>query len=395
MTDSDTNGPESTPSPAAKPPAKKAAKAKTKKTVSKAAAPAEPATVIPAEPKTEAKRGGGVLSVLAILISLAALAGSGFTWYQNQVVRVEQNSKLQVGISDIGSQVARIGDAVTRIQQDQASVVTQSNLRERTNALESKLDEQIQAVSERQTGLDESMATLTSDMQRGANQYVVDEVSHLLRIANNNVVFGSDTESAINALVLADGLLKSLTDPRYSLVRTRINEEITALRNVALPDLESLSGTLRTIAASVPALPLANEPEQQQTTVYQAPVESSTGWRAALQEFWGDIVSQINIQRVDRPPKPLLAPEQRYFLNQNLQLMLAKAEIALLQGQTEVFKTGVTDSVTWLQEYFDLNDPTVSSVVEQLNQIAAQSVSAEMPVITGSFEQLQNIQDGQ
>ncbi|MEM7359475.1 MAG: uroporphyrinogen-III C-methyltransferase [Pseudomonadota bacterium] len=395
MTDSETNAPDSTPESEASTPAKKPVKKTAKKAVKRetvaAPAPAAAAPIVPAE----RKKGGGVLGILAILIALAALAGSAYTWYENQVTRVAQNSKLQAGVSDIGSQVARIGDMVARLQKDQSNVVTQASLRERATAIETAVAEQIRAVQDRQQELDESIETLTSDMQRGSNQYVVDEVSHLLRIANNNVVFGSDTESAINALVLADGLLKSLTDPRYSVVRTKINEEISALRNVALPDLESLSGTLRTIAKSVPNLPLANEPEQQQTTFNQAPAESAAGWRGALKEFWGDIVNQINIQRVDQPPKPLLAPEQRYFLNQNLQLMLAKAELALLQGQGQVFESGITDATTWLQEYFDLNDPTVSSVLDQLNEAANQSLNADLPVVTGSFELLQNIQGGQ
>ena len=73
-------------------------------------------------PTVVQKGSGKGLSVLAILLSMAALAGTGFTWYQNQVVSVAQESKLSIGVSEIGGQVSRLGDSISRIQQDLANV---------------------------------------------------------------------------------------------------------------------------------------------------------------------------------------------------------------------------------------------------------------------------------
>ena len=188
----------------------------------------------------------------------------------------------------------------------------------------------VKTLQDSQAEIGKSINKINTDMQKGVNQYQLDEVSQLLRLANNSVLFGTDTDSAINALSLADNLLKSLSDPRYVAVRTRISQEISLLRNVEQVDLESVSGTLHSIAQSIPSLPLANEPEEQKVDSTQTAVADSLTWRTELRKLWQDILSSIQVQRVDQPPKPLLVPQQRYFLNQNLQLLLAKAELALL-----------------------------------------------------------------
>jgi len=342
-----------------------------------------------------ANKGGKGLAIFALLISLGALAGSGFTWYQNQIVRVESESKLAVGVSEIGSQVARLGDSISRIKQDQSNVVTQAQLGNTTLKLETALGEEMKSLANEQIEISESIEKINSDLQTGVNQYVVDEVSQLLRLANNNVLFSSNIKSAIDALSLADNQLKSLSDPRYSIVRSKINEEITALRSVKQADVESLSASLHTIANSVSSLPLANEPESYEPDVAPASVETEVSWRTELKKLWQDILGSVQIQRVDQPPKPLLAPEQRYFLDQNLKLTLAKAELALLQGKTKVFETGVTDAITWLNEYFDITDQRVTSILGQLNEIAAEPIDTAMPDITASYQLLQNIQGGQ
>lgn len=342
-------------------------------------------------------------SVFAVLLSMVALLGSGFTWYQNQVTRVERDSRLAVDIGEIGAKVARLGDVVVRAQQDHANALTQADLSAQVQQLKSELDKeldkeldnQIQSLTATQQTLSDSIANIKVSLRKGVNQYVVDEVLQLLRLANNNVFYASDVRAAINALSLADTQLKSLGDPRYTIVRAKINQEIGDLNNVQLLDIEGLSARLRIISNKVPDLPLANEPEQQPTTVSQVPGETELTWRTELKKAWQDILGFVRIHRIDKPPKPLLVPEQRYFLDQNLQLILMKAEIALLQGRASVFKTSLEDAVNWINDYFDLHDARVNSVVEQLRELAAQPVDVPMPLLTGSYELLQNVGVGE
>jgi uroporphyrin-3 C-methyltransferase len=341
------------------------------------------------------KARGGALSVFAILVSLIALGGSAYTWYQNQVVQVKQESQLSVRVIEIGGQVSRLGDSVARLQSDQSDVITQAQLNSASLQLERKLLNQLGMLADQQTTLGEAVSRINRDQQKGVNQYVVDESAQLLKLANNSVLFSTDVNSAINALSLADAQLKSLADPRYSTVRTQILREVNALSNVQLPDLEALSTRLQGLVQLVPSLPLENEPEAQATGVKPVLDEQAITWKTELRKVWQDTLSAVQIQRVDQPPKPLLAPKQRYFLDQNLILAIEKAELAMIQGRPVLFKMTIENATTWLTEYFDLSDSRVKSVIQELDVLAAQPFNSAMPDISGSYQLLQSLKGGQ
>ena len=356
-------------------------------------APPDLGTFVAQKSSDKSSDSGKGMAVAAILLSMVALLGTGFTWYQNQVLGVQHESKLALGVSEIGSQVSRLGDSIARIQRDQVKVVTQADLTTRVIELQSAIGSDISAMQNSQSALNDSIAKINADLNTGVNQYVVDEVSQLLRMANHNAMFTGNIDSATNALTLADNQLKALSDPRYAAVRVIINSEIAELRNVQLADIESISANLHSIAGLIENLPLANEPPAQ--AMEAPPPELETSWRTELAKVWHDILNSISIQRVDEPPKPLLVPQQRYFLTQNLQLRLAAAELALLQSKELVFKRNIKDAIKWLGDYFDMANPAVVSVLEQLNEIVEQPINAKLPSITGSYEALQNIKGGQ
>ena len=340
------------------------------------------------------KSSGKGLALFAIILSLLALAGSAFTWYQNQVLTVQNESKLSLGVSEIGGQVSRLGDSISRIQLDQANVVTQANLDTSVLKIQGQLDKKIGKLERQQVAQGDSLNKINTDLQKGVNQYMVDEVSQLLRLANNSVLFGDDIQSAINALQLADEQLKSLTDPRYAKVRSQINAELVDLRSVKQADIPAVSSALDSLQKSIPSLPLANEPEAKLAPVAAAPVAAEITWRTELKKLWKDMLSSVQIQRVDKPAKPLLAPEQRYFLDKNIQLSLASANLALMQGNHQIYIQNLTTAAQWLSDYYDLTDSRVSVTNAQLNSLMGQAVSTSMPDITGSYQALQSINGG-
>ena len=88
-------------------------------------------------------------------------------------------------------------------------------------------------------------------------------------------------------------------------------------------------------------------------------------------------------------------PEQRYFLNQNIQLQLAKAELGLVQNRTSVYSQSLEEATNWLGEYFDTRDQQVVDVIQQINDLKAVSLGQELPNISGSYSELQSIRGGQ
>lgn len=343
------------------------------------------------------KAGGKGLGVFAILLSLLALGGSGYTWYENNFKRFQQDSKLAVGVAEIGGQVTRIGDSVNRLQTQQANVVTQEQLTTKILQANSAVDLQLRDIKAEQKTLLSAVDKINTDLQTGVNSYVIDEVSQLLKLANNSALFAGDANSAIKALRLADVQLKEMADPRFSLVRRKINDEIGVLNNIKQIDIESLTAQLQALANRVPSLKLENERPALETIVLEtqaseAEKQTVTG---ALKEFWADLVNVAAVQRIDQAPKPLLTPDQRYFLNQNLQLQLAKAELGVLQKRPAVYTQSLDAALQWLNDYFDPSDGDVKQVIAEINQLKSQPINVELPSVSGSYDVLQTIKGGQ
>ena len=348
--------------------------------------------------ETVQKKSGSGLSVVAILLSLIAIGVTGYTWYQIQVLSANENTELAVGVKDIAGNVDRISDSVSRLQTSQSDVVTKAQLGNRLLEAQVNVDKQLGLLKRDQKDLSESVLKISSDLQKGSNEYVIDEVSQLLKLANNNVIFSNNIDASIKAFTLADTQLKELASPRFSAVRRKINQEIQLLRSIEQIDIESTLAKLSAISASISSLKLENEPPVIEEPASDKPLaddKQELTWRTELNKMWSDIINSVSIQRIDQPPKPLLAPNQRYFLNQNFQLTLNKAELALLQGRQAVYVESVSEANSWLTDYFDLDNKRVKSTIEQLNKLKSIEFTRDIPPVAGSYDLLQSIKGGQ
>ena len=205
------------------------------------------------------QKSGKGLSVFAILMSLIALAGTGFSLYNGQVLAPQKEGRLAVGVAEIGGQVDRLGDSIQRLQVAQDGVVSRDVLDAKLSEAANNTDVKVRDIQQSQKEVSNLVSKLNDDLSKGTNDYTVSEVSQLLKLANHSVNFSKDASAAINALALADAQLKELADPRYATVRQAINEEIGSLEAVTTVDVESITGRLRALEKAIPSLPLEND----------------------------------------------------------------------------------------------------------------------------------------
>ena len=346
--------------------------------------------------KVVEKKGGTGLSVFAILLSLAAIGGSGFNWYKANIQGKLDEASLAVDVANIGGQISRIGDTVSSIKVQQNNVVSQEQLRTRLLEANNTVDSRFRDLKQSQQTVSESLAKLNADLSRDADQFVVGEVSQLLKLANNTVLFSGNIESAIRALKLADSQLKELADPRYSVVRKKINEEIALLDSLDQVDIESVSVKLKTLSDRIPSLKLENDtPTLGAADIALDVEEQATGMKATAKKVVNDLIGLVKIQKIDKAPKALLAPEQRYFLDQNIQLQLAKADFALVQNRATIFADSLTAATQMLNDYFDTRTTAVQEVQAGINELQAIKMGQDLPSVSGSYTVLQSIKGGQ
>ena len=357
------------------------------------------------QPVVVQQKASSGLSVFAILLSLLALAGAGFSLYDNQVRGSKDEASLAVGVADIGGHVNRLGDSIERLQVAQDNVVSKEVLDAKISDVANKTDikvreieqsqrQAISRVEQSQQQVSGLVSKLNEDLSKGTSDYTVAEVSQLLKLANHSVNFSKDPNAAINALKLADAQLKELADPRYATTRQAINEEIGSLEAVTTIDVESITGRLRALEKVVPSLPLENDtPTLGDIEVAQAE-EGDTSIKAEVKNIWADLVALLKPQRVDEAPKPLLAPEQRFFLDQNIQLQFAKAQLSVLQNRGTEYQASLESAETLLRDYYDLRSDEVTSFLNNVSELKSTQLVNELPNVSKSFDLLQKARGG-
>ena len=349
------------------------------------------------EPKAS---GGKGIAVIALLASLIALAGSGFTVYNSHFKAQGDTNKLLTGVNSIGGDVKVLAERVTQLQRDQQKIeqssVSEEQLQTRLLEASNQSDLALRDIKQVQTTLQDAFTKVSERTERSADKFALEEVSQLLKLANNSAVFSNDKKAAITALRLADSQLKQLSDPRYAAVRRTINQEIGSLEASESVDVPTLTSKINLLSNRITSLPLENEPPvvDGQVKVVNEEPETELTASSELKKLWATVLDTVKIRRVDQPPRPLLEPEQRYFLDQNIVLKLNTAELAVLQTRPETYQRSIQDALAWLNEYYDPRDQNVKDVIAQLENLKSQSFGQDLPSIVGSYDALQRIKGG-
>ena len=102
-------------------------------------------------------------------------------------------------------------------------------------------------------------------------------------------------------------------------------------------------------------------------------------WDAFTERVWFEARSLVRVTRIDHPEAMLLAPEQAYFLRENLKLRLLNARLALLARQFDTAQADLQSSLAALDRYFDRNARRTQLAAELIRQVSAQARHVGVP----------------
>ena len=104
--------------------------------------------------------------------------------------------------------------------------------------------------------------------------------------------------------------------------------------------------------------------------------------------MWHDLVGLVRIRMNTEVQKPLLLPEQSYFLRENLRLMLYGAQLAALHGDTVTYQQNIRSAQAWIEDYFDIDAQAVGNTQQELERLINEKIVIEPPDISGSLNAL-------
>ena len=404
-----------------------------------------------ASPTTVKSSSAGMLAFvfIAVLISIAAGAFSFFLFQKLEENKSQLNDlKLEIGgqlsgkldgvsgkfnnvtdrFTNISDRISRFNDELSKIhgsiklqdgiikQQDayfkhefkqqleqyDSSIKHQNNL---VNNLKDNLQEakQTQDISNQQ--LNRSLDMLYKQKGKTRNDWILSEVEYLLLIANHSLLLSFDVNTAIIALQSADERLLDMGDPGIITIRKLIADELIQLKAVPIVDVAGIQVTLSGMIKHVASLEVLNSktptvndllgkptvepkavvtPEQNLSTLDQYKISLIK----VTDKFLHELKSLVVYRNKKVAASALIAPEQKFFLQQNVSLKLESARKALLDGRNELFHNLLAETKELLLKYFDSTQGSVKNFLEQLDSLQSQNLSRTLPDISFSLKEL-------
>ena len=335
-------------------------------------APASP-TPSPAPPRGASGRRLG-LAIAAFALLAAAIVA---VWVDEHNAQRRLRSEVAQRLTDLDAT-----DRATRAAVKEA----QDNLRDaqaKIALLESRLAE-----SQTQQA---ALESLYRELAPARDEWALTEIEQVLLLASQQLQIAGNVSGALAALQLADTKLQRLDRPQFVPLRRALARDMDRLRAVPYVDVAGLSLRLDQAIAAVDGLPLALE-ERLPVPAAAPPPPDEPAWRRFLRELWQDVRQLVRVENVDRPEAPLLAPQQQFFLRENLKLRLLSARFDLLFRDQVNFRADVGAAEAWLKKYFDTRAKPVQSMLTLLGQIKVTDMGAEMPGLAGSLDAVRVLQ---
>lgn len=287
-------------------------------------------------------------------------------------------------------QSLKIQYSLTSSQSDSRKIDTfQQNIQQQVNSLKDLSSTQqtlLNSLAQESYFQTQKLADLGA---RSRNDWLLAEAEYLMRLANQRLTLEQDINSAEAMLTNADKIIAEINDPGLTEVRQALATEILSLQQINHLDYQGLYLKLDALIRSIDTL-------QQNSIVQEVPPEptvvstdsttdQSSQLMAIWSNIWKDLKQAVLIRRLDKPVEPLLAPEQDYYLKQNLRLMLEQASLALIDKNTIIYQSSLNKALSWLDQYFIQNDKKISEIKNNLAEMASFKIDQTLPDISTSL----------
>jgi uroporphyrin-3 C-methyltransferase len=250
---------------------------------------------------------------------------------------------------------------------------------------------------------------LIQSLARSRDENVLADVEAAIRVAMQQTAITGSAEPLVLTLKQADERLARYNQPRLERVRRAVAQDLDRTRAAGVTDIAMLTIRLDEVIRIVDELPLLSALDRRGTarpapapaaasavsagsavSAASAPEAAASGagswserlmpqWRGAVNHIWQEVRALVRVTRIDQPEAMLVAPEQAFFLRENLKLRLLNARLALLSRQFDTAQSDLRDALSALERYFDRNSRRTASAVELVRQVSTQARLVTVP----------------
>lgn len=328
--------------------------------------PALPVTTTVPQAAPEAAR---VTVSRATLLALLLLAGGALLW----------SAMLWQKLGTIQEQLARqSADSGANAIEARALAKQAHEIARDATARQAVLESRLTEVALQRSQLEQLMQSLS----RSQDENLVVDIESALRLAQQQTQLTGSAEPLLAALREAQLRLERAGQPRLARLQAAVTRDMARIRAASVTDVPGVLARIDELVRQVDELPMANAPPRQlgsDTDPHAMPPAPPVWWQRGRDAVIAELRALVRVSRIEDPEAMLLAPEQAFFLRENLKLKLLNARLSLLARQNDAARADVVAAAAALRKYFDPSSRRTQAAAAQLQQVQAQVSSAELP----------------
>lgn len=305
------------------------------------------------------------------------------------VAGVVSSALLWQKLGSIQEQLAR-QSADTGAQAIEARTLAREaqDLTRETSARLTVAETRLSEVALQRSQLEELMQSLS----RSRDENLVVDIDSALRLALQQTQLTGSLEPVVAALKSANQRIDRAAQPRLAPVQRAITRDLERIASATVTDTAGLLARLDDLVRQVDELPVLNAVAQgpaMRRTLNAAPsattptAEPQAWWQAMLQRSWEVVRDEarglVRVSRIDQPEAVLLAPEQAFFLRENLKLKLLNARLGVLARQFDSSRSDLASATMALNKYFDPRSRRTQNMATLMQQAQAHMKTVELP----------------
>ena len=305
---------------------------------------------------------GKGLAAGALVLALLGLGASGFLFVQGQNLLKNQELSFEQKIDK-----AALGES-------QNAGLLQDNLRKQT-----EVQAALTQLSDGQKQNTEQIAAATrayQELLKSRANWLVDETEAMLNLASQQLLLTGNIPVVVNLLESVESRLTRFDQPELLPIKQAVSSDLAALKNRPYLDAASASLRLDRLETAVSGLPLLVDGTLQpgQTAPQAVNTDNLPWWQAAWEKALYNLKGMVEVRKLNSSDAMLMAPDQVYFVRENMRLRLLDARTALLQHNAEVYQSDLNSAEAAVKQYFDNRSPATQSWLKELADLKALDV---------------------
>lgn len=306
----------------------------------------------------------GVLLALGLTV---CTIGGGYLLYQQMQQQLQLQETKNLALQDQLQQALLVpNQRIAQLEQQQLS--------------DAKTFQELSKLATDQSQLQDRLNKLA---QRSPTHWMASEAEYLVNMAGRKLWLEKDPRTATDLLKSADETIAAMNNPALLPIRKALAKDIAATTNIKSVDIEGGVLALDALIAQLDKLPLNRADNASSTPEDTAISGDLNDWQSNLSKTWKALTQDfITIRHRTADAPALLAPEQQWYLVENIRHKLLQSQLALYRYDRAAYHQSLMMARQWIQTYFDVQAHQTSEAIAEIDKLATLELD---PITLKSF----------